>query len=311
MGRHSQPRPPIEMQILEKLDNRMHLAREDHLNYQNLRKGYIGEKRFAHLLQEKLSCSPIILYDILLKLNNSEFQIDSLILFYKTIYLLEIKNFYGDYYYEEDNWYIKDTKKEIASPLKQVKRSDLLFKELLQKRGYQIQVLSYAVFVNPEFTLYQAPINAPLILPTQLNRLIKRLNEQPTNINKHHTKLAGELTDLHIQDNSYRTRIPNYTYGHLKKGITCHQCSAFLTKMVNQDFECTTCGYKERVRSSILRCIIEFNLLFPEQKITTTRIYDWCDGVASKKVIRHTLQEYFFPVENGRARHYIFKNNRR
>ena len=306
MRPHSQPRPPTELQILENLNLRMKLTKDDQLNYQNLEKGYIGERKFARLLDKNLTNSPILLYDLRFKVNNTEFQIDCLPIFSNKIYHFEIKNFEGDFYYDNDNWYIVQTKKEIRSPLQQLKRCQILLKELLHKLGYNVQVESYIIFVNEEFTLYKAPINSQIILPTQVNRFIRRLNEQTAKINKYHTKLADQLVNLHIQDSSHKN-IPTYEYDDLKKGITCKNCSSFLYLLKNNKFECQVCHHKENIRSSIFRCILEFNLLFPYKRITTNTIYQWCDGRASKRVIRNTLQENLISVGKGKSTHYILK----
>ena len=41
------------------------------------------------------------------KINNTTFQIDTLIIISETIYFFEVKNYEGDYYYESDRLYKK------------------------------------------------------------------------------------------------------------------------------------------------------------------------------------------------------------
>src|SRR5699024_3700086 len=218
MSIHHKPRPPVELQILENLNVRMNLSTDDQLTYKNLKKGYLGELKFARMLEKTLSKPPLLLYDLSLQLNNSKFQIDCLPIFNNKIFLLEIKNFEGDFYFHNDNWYVVETRKEIRSPLMQLKRSELLLKELLQKHGYKmLQVESYVIFVNQDFTLYQAPINSSIILPTQVNRFIKKLNNQSVPFNAQQTKLAKQLTDLHLTDSTH-TNLPEYSYENLRKG---------------------------------------------------------------------------------------------
>ncbi len=95
------------------------------------------------------------------KQNNTTFQIDSLIITSGTIYFFEIKNYESDYYYESDRFY-KNPKTEITNPLHQLSRSELLLRQLIQSIGFNIPVSASVVFINPEFTLYQAPLNKPL-----------------------------------------------------------------------------------------------------------------------------------------------------
>lgn len=302
---HNQPRPPLEMDILKNLNLRMQLDNDQQLNYHNYKKGYIGERKLSDFLKQGLSSSPIILYDLLFEVNNTEFQIDCLLIFSNKIFLLEVKNYEGSYYFQNNNWYIVETKKEIRSPLQQLKRSELLLNDQLQKIGCTIQIEPYLIFINPEFTLYQSPINPYIIFPTQINQFIKKLNNEPSTLNSFHTNLATRLTNLHVK-NSTHIRLPDYQYDHLKKGILCMHCNDFLTVVINVSFICENCGHHEKVRSAVLRCVKEYHLLFPVKKITTKSIYEWSNKLVSKKAIRRTLQTYLSQKGNGKSIHYVF-----
>ena len=164
----------IELQILRSLNSRMGLSDKEKQHYFNLKKGYEGELMFD-ALTEKLQCDCLILNDLLLKMNQTIFQIDTIIIFPETIYLFEVKNFEGDFYYEEDRLY-KKPKSEISNPLIQLSRSESLFRRLLHHYGFNIAIDASVVFINSEFTLYQTPLNQPLIFPTQLNRYFKKIN---------------------------------------------------------------------------------------------------------------------------------------
>ena len=169
---------PAKLAILESLDTRMNLLSEDKQNYINLKKGFEGEEMFDSLT-EKLDCDCYILNDLRLKFNNSIFQIDTLIIFQKIIRVFEVKNYEGDFFYEEDKLYIKN-KTEIKDPLLQLSRSESLLRQLFQSLGYSIPIEGSVVFINPEFTIYQAPLDAPIIFPTQLNRYMKKLYTTPS-----------------------------------------------------------------------------------------------------------------------------------
>lgn len=300
---HHQPRPPTVLRVLESLELRMDLPSHDRLHYQNLKKGYLGELKFARLLEENLLNPRIVNYDLSLKTSNTEFQIDCLLIFNSEVYLLEIKNYEGDFCYHNDNWYIVDTKKEIRSPLMQLKRSELLLQEQLQKLGYKIPIKSHVIFINSAFTLYQAPVNPSIILPTQIERFFKKISNLSKAVNRHQTKLANQLTDLQLSKSKYK-QIPEYDYDGLKKGFFCRQCSGMMSLSSNTNIQCSICERKEKTRAAVLHNVIEYNLLFPDKTITTSSIYDWCGEVASKKVIRKALQEYLQPAGNGRSTHY-------
>ncbi|MEI2367484.1 hypothetical protein CHH55_17380 [Niallia circulans] len=91
--------------------------------------------------------------DLLLQINNTTFQIDSIIINTDEIHLFEIKNYGGDYYYQNDRIYTMNHK-EISNPLNKIRRDETLFKQLLHKHGWENKTTtSSVVFSNPEFTL--------------------------------------------------------------------------------------------------------------------------------------------------------------
>ncbi|RBP94721.1 nuclease-like protein [Cytobacillus firmus] len=110
--------------------------------------------------------------DLLLEVNNSYFQTDTLIISETMIHLLEIKNFQGDWHLDSDKLYTVTSGREYKNPIYQLKRSAALLQTL--KQNYPVE--ASVVFINPEFTLYQAPMEQPIVLPTQVNRFMKDLN---------------------------------------------------------------------------------------------------------------------------------------
>lgn len=114
---------------------------------------------------------------------------DSLLIFPESIYMYEVKNYQGDYYYDSDRFY-KKPKLEISNPLIQLNRTASLLRQLLQSLGFHLHVEASVVFINPEFTLYQAPLNKPFIFPTQLNPYFKKLNKLSSTKLDHNHKLS-------------------------------------------------------------------------------------------------------------------------
>ncbi|MCP3738627.1 nuclease-related domain-containing protein [Rossellomorea sp. BNER] len=279
-----------ELQILKTLNTRMSLSNKDKQHYFNLKKGYEGEVIFD-LLTEKLQSECFILNDLLLKLNNTIFQIDSLIINSEAIYLFEVKNFEGDYYYESDRLY-KKPKTEINNPLNQLIRNESLLRQLLQNLGFTIPIYSSVVFINPEFTLYQTPLNKPFIFPTQVNRYLEKLNTIPSKLNRKHKRLADKLISLHIKDSPFKL-LPPYDYDQLQKGLPCVKCTSFTISIEGKKCVCKECGHEEIVATAVMRNVKEFKLLFPNRKITTNVIHEWCKEVKSKKRIRTILKKNF------------------
>ncbi|WP_079510241.1 nuclease-related domain-containing protein [Mesobacillus jeotgali] len=279
---------PIILSKLRVLNRRLELSEEDKRYLLFLENGYQGELRFD-VMTETLTSSCLILNELLLEVERTTFQIDTLIIFDGTIYLFEIKNNKGDYLYKPDSL-TSTTGVSIKNPLDQINRSKLLFKKLLHQLGYNFTIKASVVFVNPEFTLYHAHPDLPFIFPTQIKRLLDNLNNQPGKVSTNHHKLATKLVSLHQIDSKYN-KLPPFQYDELKKGITCCECDSFSVTATHKFLECEDCRGKELIESAVLRTVEEYKLLFPDRAITTSSIQQWCMVIQNSKRIRRILSK--------------------
>ena len=305
---HSKPLVPPELQILLYLDARMDLLPRDKKNLNNLRKGYEGELNFFHLLEKKLTSKCIRLYDLLLESNQTEFQIDNLLIYQNTIYMNEVKYYGGDFLVRDDKWYVVASEREIRNPILQ--RSEFLLRHLLQQMGVHLKIETRLIFVHPEFTLYQAPYDQPLIFPTQLNRCMQKLNSTPSRLTSMHHNLAEQLIHRHITTSRHE-RLPEYDFDGLEKGIVCELCGGFMNSFTIYKLHCENCEHEESMGLGIMRSITEFHTLFPNRRITTSIIYDWCGNIYSKKSIRKILTKNMELVRNGRFSYYVLNKKSR
>jgi ribosomal protein S27AE len=275
-----------ELKILTALNSRGDLPEKDKKHYWSLLKGFEGELQFDHRIVS-LETETIVLADLLLEVNGSLFQIDSLVIFQDTIYLFEVKNYEGDYYYDGEKLRTINGK-EVNDPLLQLKRSESLLRQLLNTLGCNFTLKTSVIFIHPEFALFQAPKDEPIILPTQMNRFMKKLNNNNSKISVRNTKLAEKLMSLHLPK-SPMERNYEYDYAMLRKGVFCAGCGGVLAAHQRAKLICPTCGKSELIETAILRNIEEFRLLFPTKKITTTTIHEWCGFVISQRIIRRIL----------------------
>lgn len=286
---------PFELRLLRSLHTRMDLTEKDQQYLANLEKGYEGEKRFDEIVNRfNLEC--IVLNDLLLQVSNQTFQIDSLVIADK-IYMYEIKNYAGDFYYDNDRLYNRSSF-EISNPLNQLARSESLLRQLLQSFRLNTPIDSSVIFINPEFTLYQAPLDKPFIYPTQLNRYLKHFSPNFRLTNKHKA-LAEKLISLHIKESPY-SQVPKYEYEQLVKGIVCRGCRGFVEKIIGYSVVCQKCEETELVKDAVLRSTKEFSLLFPNKKITTEGIFDWSGRHIKKPRIKKILEKHYTLVSKNR-----------
>ncbi|MBU8731021.1 NERD domain-containing protein [Cytobacillus oceanisediminis] len=293
---------PKELEMLRFLSRRLELPLKNENQYLYLEKGYAGEQHFDRELQD-LPDSCIILNDLLLENSNTHFQIDTLLIAGGTIFIFEVKNYEGDYYIENERWYSLLSKTEIKNPLLQLQRSETLLRGLLKEFGYHLPIKSHLIFINPGFQLYQAPINIPAVFPSQLNRFLEKLKTIPNAAKSRNLKLAEQLNARCLKENPY-VRIPEYTYDLLRKGIICSSCTSFLARFTQGYLTCGECGSKEKVDTAVLRSVKEFAVLFPDRKITTNTIVDWCGGIGSGKVVQRILVRNYEKKGRGKASYY-------
>ncbi|WP_226086801.1 nuclease-related domain-containing protein [Mesobacillus sp. S13] len=279
---------PEELVLLHALKPRMELEEKDAQNLWTLEKGYEGEVQFDQWFTG-YQVESLILNDLLLEVNGTLFQIDSFVITQDRLHLFEVKNLEGDYYLDGDKFKTV-AGKETKNPLHQLSRAESLLKQLLKELGFYIPLEPHLVFINPEFALLQAPLKSHIILPNQLNRFMDKMNRTSSKLNNKHTKLAEALLSLHITKSPY-SRVPSYDFGMLRKGVICGGCGGFLESFRQKRAVCSYCGTGDSIESLILQALKSFLILFPGQKVTTTAIYDWCNGNLPKKSIRRVLKD--------------------
>jgi len=291
-----------ELKTLRCLNDRMHLSTKDATYYLNLEKGFSGEQEFD-IWSEDLPDDWLILNDLLFEINNTVFQIDSALIDHQTIYLIEVKNYEGDFYIKDDKWYTLN-KSEIKNPLLQLERNETLFRQLLQELRINATIKSYIIFINPNFQLYQAPINHSIIFPTQLNRFKNKLSMKASKVKSTNFKSLEQLLSVHLDVSPYK-KLPSYEYDQLEKGILCSECHTIIDNVQEEILVCARCGCIEGIESAILRSIVEYKILFPDRKITTSTIYNWCNGLKSKRTIRRVLFKNFKHMGINNASYYV------
>ncbi|MBM7653833.1 hypothetical protein [Neobacillus cucumis] len=197
-----------------------------------------------------------------------------------------MKNFEGDFCLEKDRFYAVKSGREYKNPITQLSKCASQFRQLLHDLKLYYPASASVILINPEFTLYNAQVDHPIILPNQVNRFLKSINSTSSKLNDGHKKLAKQLLSLHQAKNPY-SQVPNYQYKQMKREMYCKFCSSFLVSLQNHIFVCGKSGGHETVEDAILRNVKEFQLLFPEQKITT---YEWCNVDLSKRTFCRVLK---------------------
>ncbi len=291
-----------ELKVLRSLGARVQLAAPDAKQLDILLKGWKGEEEFDRWVNTIVE-DWHILNDLLLSHQGTIFQVDSLIFSGTALYLFEIKNYQGDFYIQGDAWYTFSGN-EIKNPILQLKRTENLMRQLLKEHGFDVRIEANLIFVNPEFCLFQAPKNLPIILPGQMNRFRGKLLNHTSPIKQSHLNLAKKLVSLHMEEDPF-PRNYEYPYEQLEKGLVCPQCKEFYHTVIHSLVVCEHCGGRETLEDAVVGAVEEIRMLFPGMGTTVALIQDWCRIIKDRRTIQQILKKHFEIERRGRATHYL------
>lgn len=291
ISNHRKPIIPIRLYDIYYLSGRISLSSPEKNHFYRLQKGFLGELAFHQLSKPIISSRSQSLYSLSLQTEEGHFQIDHLYLFPDKIYLHEIKNFTGDYTIQNNQWFHLPSNKEINNPFIQLKRTESYFRQFLRRHGFQHEVISNVVFIQDAFVLYHASPQLPLLFRSQLEGHVKQITSQTRSSGTKERDLAEQLTSRHKENTSFRKPIA-YTYDQMNKGVNCPQCMKMMIRVTQRMLHCRSCSFLGHNKQMLLFNIRQFQHLFPNEKLTSSIIYDWCGGLFSLSSIRgvlHTL----------------------
>lgn len=277
---------------LNYLDKRTKLNDSDKRYLINLEKGFEGEERFDALVKMHLKGEALVLNDLLLESKGTTFQVDALIVTSDTVYLYEIKNYKGDFQINSGQLYYTNGQ-EAANPLIQLNRTRELLRQLLKEWNNRLKIEAKVVFINDSFTLYNARIEDPFIFPTQLKEHLKELNSGSKGLKKDHHYLAGKLVSLHKDDLPYQKQLPFYDLEDFTKGVSCYHCGSFDLIVTQRSCYCKSCYKQMSIEDLVTESVKELKFLFPNQKLTTSLVDEWCGNSVNYRKIRNVLQNNF------------------
>lgn len=292
---------PIPNQLIywHSLNKRAALTQKQKKYYENIKKGFAGEKIWYSWLNE-LSQEVIILHDLTFIHNTSAIQIDFLCIFEKSMIAFEVKNYKGEVHVEGDRWK-SGAGNEINNPLLQYLRSKSLLSPFLKNLKVNLPLEYYIVFVNPEFFPYQLPYSKHVILPQQLKRFWNNLNQMSSVLTHRHEEIKNRIIS---QEEKYASRTVICELTDLKKGISCPDCEGFMMKK-KRNVYCEQCDKPLTFDNAILSNIKELEMVFPEKKLSTSLVYEWCGREISYDVVYRVLKANFKQLGRNKNRYYV------
>ncbi|MDX8045589.1 nuclease-related domain-containing protein [Gracilibacillus sp. S3-1-1] len=292
---------PYELQLYELLNKRKMLSNNESKKYRQLQTGYQGELLFDQYVQH-IAGEYLSIKDLSLSFKQRYFQLDQLLIINNQIYLFEVKNYRGEFAYQKGKLY-KDQATEIDDPLIQLRRSESLLRQLLAEWKMSFSIEAKVVFVHPECTLYLPSSHPNILLPTQIKSFFRSIS--PSSISDPaFYSLVIKLKENRLHQSPYQ-QLPSYHFDELKKGITCKKCGGITQTRHGRTFICNKCNNQELIIEAIVRNIQEFQLLFPDDKITSKRMTEWCGSDVTKRTIQYVLINHFVKKGSHKGTYYI------
>lgn len=287
--------------IYEALERRKVLTKASLDYLWAMRKGYEGECEFDGYT-EKLTCDCLILNDLSLRKWRMKFQLDTTIITGEAVHIFEVKNYEGEYYWGREKL-IKITGFKVENPNLKLESKKVKMEIFLERLGFRKEVRVHVVYINSHFHLRGVPEQEKLLFRSQIKRHMEDIDRIQTPLSPSDRKLAQMLKEEHHPD-FVDDELPEYNFARLRKGVPCPVCGSLNTVIAAKTLRCAGCKGKAPAQVAIKRSIEEFQLLFPEERVTTRRMEDWCAVTDAKRIYR-VLQKSWTPVRTGRHRYYV------
>src|SRR5699024_11075107 len=224
---------------LEILRKRAELDGREKRELERYRSGYGGELEYDRVFDEVGHEQMYVFRDIWPGIGDSKVQMDTLIVADNMLIVNEIKNYSGNYSYEEGVWRVRG--RQISEdPVSQVSTAANKLLRLRNDVGVPFEVQKGIVLVNPYLifgpTDYQ---NVDMfIMRNRLKQYFRSLTNM--NVGESAKALAAEvakriITSPHPAAVNERAKI--------RFGVNCYRCQSFNIRLDGYCAGCRGCGY--------------------------------------------------------------------
>ena len=141
-----------------------------HIESPEKRAGRMGERFATTIIKEILNDDDMLLTNVRIVAEGKQTELDNVIVNSNGVYIIEVKNWLGELYGDEDSRDWIQTKatyggvyqKEVKNPIGQVKREIYILSRLLKENGLDVWINGYVFFVE-----MNSPITSEYVLRTQ------------------------------------------------------------------------------------------------------------------------------------------------
>src|SRR5699024_2974126 len=232
-------------------------------------KGFVGEKIVDRYLLENMPRQYIILPDVHLKVDESRFQIDTMIVTQYAIYLLEIKNFNGTVYFNTStNQFTRienNIEQGFRDPLTQVELQQTKLAELLDLCGFHdIPIYNFVVIATPSTILkIDGPPTEKITHKDRLLFKISSIEKQLIDMNYPQIpsmSIAQHIQNIHQEYSFDILHEYELTSNQIRLGIHCPVCEKLAMNRIYAYWKCAYCNH--RSKNAYISSLEEFTLIY-------------------------------------------------
>ncbi|MED1862485.1 nuclease-related domain-containing protein [Fictibacillus nanhaiensis] len=272
--------------------------------------GYKGEQSIDFHMKHLPQKEYLIFHNLRIPHNDSYFQLDILILTPYYFFIIEVKNFSGKLYFDQDLFQLIRTyngiEEAFADPISQLKRQRYCLLDWLKNHLYsEIPVEAVVVISNPQTQIKVSPgrskvykwITHKINLPEKIRYFDQKHTEERLSM-KDLRKLSKGLLKAHTPS------IPNLLQKYqileddIVKGVACPSCGLIPMIRNTRKWFCPSC--KCYSRSAHIQALKDYSLLFGPT-ITNSQFRDFIQ-LESRTIAKKYLLSMDLPT-SGELRH--------
>ncbi|ANX13811.1 hypothetical protein ABE41_017510 [Fictibacillus arsenicus] len=305
---------PVVILILERLLNRLHpldpRRPEIEEELAKFLSGHKGEQALDFYLNDLPQKEFFIFHNLRLLQNTSYFQLDILILTQYYFLIIEVKNFSGILYFDQ-NFYqlirtINGKEETFPDPISQVKRQQFCLKEWLKDHHFTNIPVESLVVVSNSQTQIRVPTGRTDIYKmvthkihlTERIRFYDRKHKDEQIPKKDLRKLSKILLKNHTTPTPNVLQKYNISNEDIIKGVACPSCGVIPMIRCHKKWVCTTCKFDSK--TAYVQALRDYFLLI-SPTITNSQCRDFLK-LKSRNTARNLLMDLNLST-SGQLRH--------
>ncbi|WP_026858382.1 nuclease-related domain-containing protein [Jeotgalicoccus psychrophilus] len=286
------------------LSRREVLSAEDKRELKIYENGFSGECLYDKLFDETGHDNLYVFRDVYLAAGKSGAQYDSIIIANDTLIVNEIKNYSGEYQFN-DGRLIRNNEVIPDNPFTQVDRAVGKLFRRCKNAKVTVDIKAKVIFPNDDFRLYSedTSIWKNVVIRMDMKKYFRQFKDS------YNTKKADRLVALireHETVNPYFNGSSNV--GQIRKGLYCGECGSFELEKGRFQLTCAKCGTIESNETHLLRAMSDHKFLFYNHPMTKRSILELIAYTFHENTVYRALQKHCYINKNGPCTSYTLKD---